>query len=69
MYNFGLIIKLFVHVVNGAYGVYGVGTITYLILVIIQLSMCLFFCIAATCQPCTTCLHIPLLYIPAYLNI
>ncbi len=46
--------------------VYGVETITYLILVIIQLSMCLFFCIAATCQPCTTCLHIPLLYIPAY---
>ncbi len=28
-----------------------------------------FFGIAATCQPCTTCLHIPLLYSPAYLNI
>ncbi len=28
-----------------------------------------FFGIAATWQPSTTCLHIPLLYIPAYLNI
>ncbi len=27
------------------------------------------FGIAATWHPCTTCLHIPLLYIPAYLNI
>ncbi len=27
-----------------------------------------FFGIAATWQPCTTCLHIPLLYIPAYLT-
>ncbi len=37
--------------------------------VLVSLCFIYFFGIAATCQPCTTCLHIPLLYIPAYLNI
>ncbi len=60
---FSLIILYLILTVSFAHNTFCVLISYYLIFYII------FFVIAASCQPCSTCLHIPLSYSHAYLNI